>query len=143
MTLASPVCYNNLQACLQLCSKIGPPLHLDKPEESSTCLSILGIKRDSSTLQARLPPQKRERIIALLGTWVGKRFCRWYELESLIGHLHHACKVARLGRTFLRCMINLLYTFRWDDHSIRLIQKFQRDLTWWRELFQSWDGLSF
>lgn len=65
--------------------------------ESSTCLSILGIERDSSTL-----PHKREKIIALVGTWVGKRFCRWRELESLIGHLHHACKVApRVGPSYV------------------------------------------
>ena len=66
---ASPVCYNNLQACIQLCAPLGLPLHPDKLEEPSTCLSILGIELDSSTLQARLPPQKREKIIALLGTF--------------------------------------------------------------------------
>ena len=64
-------------------------------------------------------------------------------MESLIGHLHHASKVAPQGRTFLRRMINLLCAFRRDDHPIRLNQEFQRDLTWWRELFRSWDGLSF
>ena len=124
---ASPVCYNNLQTCIQLCTKLGLPLHPDKLEGPSTCLSILGIELDSSTLQARLPPQKRERIIALLGTRAGRRFCRRRELESLIGHLHHACKVAPQGRTFLRRMINLLCAFRRDDHSIRLNQEFQRD----------------
>ena len=29
---ASPVCYNNLQACIQLCSKLGLPLPPDKLE---------------------------------------------------------------------------------------------------------------
>ena len=140
---ASPVCYNNLQACIQLCSKIGLPLHPEKLEGPSTCLSILGIELDSTTMQARLPAEKRERIIALLGTWSGKRFCRRRELESLIGHLHHACKIAPQGRTFLRRMINLLCTFRRDDHPIRLNQEFHRDLTWWQELFRSWEGLSF
>ena len=115
---ASPVCYNNLQVCIQLCSKIGLPLHPEKLEGPSTCLSILGIELDSTTMQARLPAEKRERIIALLGTWSGKRFCRRRELESLIGHLHHACKIAPQGRTFLRRMINLLCTFRRDDHPI-------------------------
>ena len=141
--LASPVCYNNLQTCIQLCTKLGLPLHPEKLEGPSTCLSILGIELDPSTLQARLPPQKRERIIALLGTWAGKRFCRGRELESLIGHLHHACKVTPPGRTFLHHMINLLCAFRRDDHPIRLNQEFLQDLTWWCELFQSWDGLSF
>ena len=39
-------------------------------------------------------------------------------------------------------MINLLCTFRRDDHPIRLNWVFHLDLTWWWELFQSWDGLS-
>ena len=72
-----------------------------------------------------------------------KRFCRRRELESLIGHLHHACKVTPQGRTFLHQMINLLCPFRREDHPIRLNQEFRRDLTWWRELFQTWDGLCF
>ena len=140
---ASPVCYNNLQACIQLCSKLGLPLHPDKLEGPSTCLSIQGIELDTIRLQARLPTDKRERIVTLLKSWSGKRFCRRRELESLIGHLHHACKIAPQGRTFLRRMITLLCTFRRDDHPIRLNQEFHLDLTWWRELFQRWDGLSF
>ena len=47
---ASPVCYNNLQACIQLCSKLGLPLHPDKLEGPSTCLSILGIELDTIRL---------------------------------------------------------------------------------------------
>ena len=139
----SPVCSNNLHVCIQLCSKIGLPLHPGKLEGPSTCLSILGIELDSTTLHAWLPPEKRERIIALLGSWSAKQFYRRRELESLIGHLHHACKIAPQGRTFLRRMINLLCTFRRDDHLIRLNQEFHRDLTWWQELFQSWEGLRF
>ena len=56
---ASPVCYN-LQACIQLCSQLGLPLHPDKLEGPSMCLSILGIELDSTTLQAKLPAEKRE-----------------------------------------------------------------------------------
>ena len=90
---ASSVCYNNLQACIQLCSKLGLPLHPDKLEGPSTCLSILGIELDSVRLQARLSIDKRDRIITLLESWSGKRFCTRRELESLIGHLHYACKI--------------------------------------------------
>ena len=69
---ASSVCRRNLQACIWLCSRLGLPLHPDKLEGPSTCLSILGIELDSVTLQARLPADKRDRIIALLETWAGK-----------------------------------------------------------------------
>lgn len=40
-------------------------------------------------------------------------------------------------------MINLLYALRQDDHPFRLNQEFFWDLTWWQELFWTWDGLSF
>lgn len=46
-------------------------------------------------------------------------------------------------RTFLCHMFKLLCTVRRDDHSFRLNQEFQQDLTWWHELFQSLDALSF
>ena len=140
---ASPVCHHNLQACIRLSSILGLPLHPRKLEGPTTRQSILGIELDSTTLQARLPEEKRDRIIALLDTWSAKHFCKRRELESLIGHLHHVCKIAPQGRTFLRRMINLLCTFRREDHPIRVNQEFHRDLTWWWELFQCWDGLSF
>ena len=94
---ASPVCYYNLQACIQLCPILGLPLHPRKLEGPTTCLSILGIELDSMTLQARLPVEKRDRIIALLESWSAKRFCKRRELESLIGQLHHVCKIAPPG----------------------------------------------
>ena len=40
-------------------------------------------------------------------------------------------------------MINLLGTFRRDDHPIHLNQEFFLDLAWWQEFFQSWNGCSF
>ena len=79
-------------------------------------------------LQARLPCDKFERIAALLESWSAKRHCTRKELESLIGTLHHVCEVIPQGRTFLWRMVN---------------QEFHLDLSWWREFFISWDGLSF
>ena len=118
-------------------------MHPGKLEGPSTRLAVLGIELDSESLQARLPQEKFDRIVSLLADWSGKRHCQRKELESLIGHLHHACKVVPQGRTFLRRMINLLSAFRRDDHPIRLNSAFQLDLTWWRNFFHSWSGLSF
>ena len=83
-----------LETCVCLCKQLGLPLHPEMLEGPATRLTILGIELDSETLQARLPAEKRDRIVTLLDEWSAKRFCRRRELESLIGHLHHACKVA-------------------------------------------------
>ena len=141
----SPVCQNNVNTCVQLFSELGIPLHRNKLERPSTCLTVLGIELDSMTLQAHLPQDKFDRIAALLESWPVKQHCTWKELESLIGHLQHACKVIPQGRTFLHVwqMINLLSAFRWDGHTIRLNQDFRLNLPWWHEFFHSWDGFSF
>ena len=44
---ASAICHDNLQKCVQLCKKMGLPLHPDKLEGPATCLAILGIELDS------------------------------------------------------------------------------------------------
>ena len=139
----SSVCQHNLDNSIHCFSQLGIPLHPDKLEGPSTCLTVLGIELDSLLLQARLPKDKFDCTTALLEQWSHKRFCKRKDLESLIGHLQHACKVVPQGRTFLRRMINLLCVFRRDDHPIRLNREFFLDLTWWRELFCSWNGCSF
>ena len=139
----SSVCQHNLDRSIDCFSKLGIPLHPDKLEGPLTCLTILGIELDSLNLLARLPQDKFDRITALLEDWSQKRWCKRKDLESLIGHLQHACKVVPQGRSFLRRMINLLCAFRRDDHPIRLNQEFFLDLAWWQEFFQSWNGCSF
>lgn len=97
LTLGPPVwdvCLTNLATCLQLCCDLGLSLHPDKLEGLTTCLPILGTELDSAKLQAHLPQEKHTRIIALLEVWSLKQFCRRKERESLIGHLHHARKIA-------------------------------------------------
>ena len=139
----SPVCQYNLDTCIRLFKDWHITLHPEKVEGPSSRLTVPGIELDSLTLQARLPCDKFERIVALLESWSVKRHCSKKELESLIGTLHHACKVIPQGRTFIRRMINLPSAFRRDDHPISLNLEFHLDLSWWREFFVSWDGLTF
>ena len=124
-------------------SKLGIPLHPDKQEGSSTCLTILGIEVDSLNVQACLPQDKFDRITALLEEWSQKRWCKCKEPESLIGHLQLAYMVVLQDCSFMRRMINLLCAFHHYDHLIRLIQEFFLDLARKQEVFQSCNGCSF
>ena len=63
---SSSVCHHNLDRSIDCFSKLGIPLHPDKLEGPSTCLTILGIELDSLNLLARLPQDKFDRITALL-----------------------------------------------------------------------------
>ena len=118
-------------------------MHPDKLEGPSTILTVLGIKLDSPALQARLPKDKFDCITSQLDDWLPKKHYKQKELESLIGHLHHACKVVPLGRTFQHRMINLLAAFRRDEHPIHLNSDFHQDLSWWCNFFRSRNGTSF
>ena len=140
---SSPVCQSNVNTAFAVFARLGLPLHHKKCEGPATCLVFLGIELNSVTQTARLPADKFARIVALLRTWSTKRTCHRQELESLIGHLHHACKVVRPGRTFLRRMIDLLTRFRNRSHPIRLNLEFRRDLHWWLSFFHAWNGISF
>jgi len=54
---------------------------------------ILGIELDSVNQVACLPEDKLLTLRELIHSWMPRRWCRKWELESLNGHLHHAAKV--------------------------------------------------
>ena len=82
---------------------------------------------------------------SLVADWAGRKACNRKELESLVGHLNHACKVVRPGRSFLRrtCMIALLQQYRNKYHPIRLNHGFRSDLHWWASYAAQWNGTSY
>ena len=83
---------------------LGIPLAEENAEGSSISLSFLGIKLYTLLLTARLPQEKVSALQDLV-SWSTKRVRLRRNLESLIGHLHHAAKVVYPGRPFLRCRV--------------------------------------
>lgn len=136
-------CANNLATSVAACRSLGLPLHPDKCIGPSTRLVVLGIELDSEAQVARLPADKLCALQELIHSWRDRRWCTRCQLESLIGHLHHAAKVVWPGRTFLRRMIDLLRCFRKRDHPIRLNSEFRLDLQWWLQFLSSWHGVYF
>ena len=136
-------CANKLAIATFETAQLGLPLHPDKCVGPATCLVILGIEIDTMAETLRLPADKFAATLQLLRAWSSFKWCRKKQLQSLIGVLHHACKVVWPGRTFMRRMINLLRCFRKDDHPIRLNEEFKRDLNWWLDFFSQWNGISF
>ena len=133
----------NLAISMAVCSSLGLPLHPDKCIGPSTRLVVLGIELDSMAQVARFPLDKLCAIQELIQSWRDRRWCTRRELESFIGHLHHAAKVVWPGRTFLHRMINLLQGFRNRDHPIRLNSELRLDLQWWLQFLSSWHGVYF
>lgn len=140
---SSSSCAQDLALALIVCKRLGLPLHPDKCEGPSTSLTILGIRLDTNNQTASLPENKFAATKALIESWVDRRTCNRQQLESLIGHLHHAAKVVWPGRSFIRRMIDLLCCFRNKFHPIRLNKEFRLDLLWWHNHFAQWHGVQF
>ena len=96
---------------------------------------------DTEKRELPLPEDKLVRLNTVLYGWSHKKSATKRELLSLIGHLQHACKVVRPGRTFLRRMIDLSTVAKELNHQIRLTASFRSDLQWWQVFLTRWNGV--
>eukprot|EP00731_Ephydatia_muelleri_P013512 Em0007g822a len=127
------------------CTELGIPLAAHKTEGPAKSIKFLGIVIDTEVGELRLPAEKLVHLRSLVADWAGRKACNRKELESLVGHLNHVCKVVRPGRSFLRrtCMIALLQQYRNKYHPIRLNHGFRSDLHWWASYAAQWNGTSY
>ena len=128
------------------CKRLGVPLAAHKREGPATCLTFLGIQVDTVARKLTLPRDTLGRLQELLQSWTNRKCATHRELESLVGHLNHACKVVRSDRSFLRRILNLLHGVKLPAHSsarIRLSHGFRSDVAWWLEFVAEWNGVSF
>ena len=105
----SELCSQNLGKMLTTCRDLGVPLAAEKLEGPTQCLTFLSIEMNTRNGILRLPAEKLSCLRDLLGQWSSRNSYRRHKLESLIGSLQHACRVIKLGRAFLRRMIDVLH----------------------------------
>ena len=142
----SPECAKALTILDESCTFLGILLASHKRDGPMTCLTFLGIEVDTVAAELRLPGDKLQRLCTLLQQWADRKTCSRRELESLVNLLNHACKVIRVGRSFLRRMLDLLHAVPAhprQHHPIRLNREFRSDVGWWRTFVQSWNGISY
>ena len=138
----STECGKDLEKALAVCSELGVPVAPHKCVGPLTRITFLGIEVDTVALELRLPGEKLEKLRQLIVDWQSRKSCKKQDLESLTGHLCHACKVVRPGRRFLRGMFDLLARTKKQHHFIRLNEQFPGDLEWWWVFLKDWNGVS-
>lgn len=78
----------------------------------------------------------------MLNVWLKKVKCTKKELQKLIGKLNWCARVVRGGRTFMRCLINLMIRIKKSHFHIRISREARGDLEWWTEGLRRFHGLT-
>ncbi len=140
--LESNECADTMKSFKEACSLLGMPLDPAKEEGPATLVSFLGIELDSVKMEVRLPGEKLGRLRKWLREWKGMKACRKRDLLSIIGHLSHACKAVRAGRSFLRRLLDLSMSVRGMERWVRLNAEARAELEWWWQVGVRWNGVS-
>ena len=141
-------CRSSLQKALQLCNELGVPVAVEKPEGPATTITFLAIEIDSQAGQLRLPRERLSDLIVTLQYWrrpdrpyTTKRKGTKRDLLSLIGKLHHASRVVKPGRAFIRSLIDTLTSVASLDHHVSLDAGARADIAWWNSFVSIWNGV--
>ena len=94
----------------------------------------LGFEFDSSAMEIRLPPNKKQRALDAINSLLSSSTVSLSSLESTLGFLSHCCQVVPLGRPFLRHLYSLI--------SRCTTQRAAKDLRWWLRFLTSWSAVS-
>ena len=105
-----------------------------------TVAEFLGIELDTIRMQARLPPDKLDRVRSTLKSMLLQPTVSRRELESLVGLLSFAAKVVVPGRAFLRRLFRVL-SYTSHISIIRIDSSMKADLTWWNTFLIHWNGI--
>ena len=92
--------------------------------------------------ELRLPSEKLRWLISILSEWEGRRSATKHQLQCLIGHLSHASKVVKPGRSFMRELIRTMAILKASFHLVRLNTQCRADIMWWSTFLSDWNGIS-
>ena len=136
-------CQQNLSSMLLTFRNLGIPVAPHKTQGPSTTLEFMGIVLDSDRMEARLLPDKVQRLTSCFTECKGRRSYTLKELQSLIGSLNFACKVIPPVRPFLQRMVQLTRNVSLPHHRIKLSQGFFKDLRMWEDFICNWNEAGF
>lgn len=136
------MCSNALNTFLELANSLGVPIKSEKTQAPTTCIVIYGIEIDSRKMVARLPEEKIDKIVGLLGEFKVKKKVTLRELQSLIGLLNFACSVIVPGRAFLRRLHDLTKGHSCPKFRITLNSEARADLQAWFNFVSNYNGKS-
>ena len=119
---------------------LGFRLSEHKVTPPTQCLPFLGIEINTNKCTLKVPSRKLQDIKSSITTFLHKRSASKRQLQQLAGRLNWAAKVVYGGRTFLRRILDLMNTLESSTSKCRLTLEFHRDIQWWAEFLDSFNG---
>ena len=113
--------------------ELGMEKTLDKCEPPTECIVWTGLQFDTINMEISLPPDKKDRIVAMLEDWLSKICSSKTALQSLLGTLNHAASVIIVGRAFTGHIMDLI---KQDKFPVILDVNFRADVTFWLEFLR-------
>ena len=139
---SSQSCLQDLEAFLNLASRLNIPIKQSKTCQPATVATVHGVEVDTIDMKIRLPADKLSKLVTLLDTFSKRKKVTLTELQSLIGYLNFACLVVSPGRAFLRRLIDLTRGVRKPHHYIRLTSEARSDIAAWKLFVDHFNGSS-
>ena len=135
----SQVCEQTLRRALEMYARLGAPIPAYKTEDPWVAITFLGIELNTRTIMVCLPDEKLFCVTEVIRRWQGRYLRTKRELQSLVG----VDCVVKPGRTFLRCMLDVLWlpSATEPHHYIRLNKDFQSNLQWWATFLPTRNGV--
>ena len=122
-----------------LLEELGLAENHSKAAPPDTVQMVLGVLIDTVSVD----PIRMKEIQELLAVWKQKIKCTKVELQSLLGKLSFVVKCVRQSRVFLNRILSLLRSFDDKDNDIPIDIEFQKDIQWWTEFMDVYNGTSF
>ena len=135
-------CEDSLNKFIAFCNSVGIPIAMDKTYSPNQIMDFVSITLDSMRMEARLPPDKIQKCVNLLGEFIQRNSCKKREMESLIGYLNFTCSVVLPGRAFLRRLISLIMGVKEPFHYLKISQEAKSDLRTWSLFISKFNGKS-
>lgn len=103
-------------------------------------LVFLGVLLNSVDCTVSLPANKLSALKETVNSFSLRKRASKKQLQQLAGRLNWACKVVYGGRTFLRRVLDLMNTLSSPASRCRLTPEFHRDIDWWCQFLDVFNG---
>lgn len=133
-------CQRGFDTLCELLVSLGFELSPSKIVPPCQTLVFLGVSFDTVNLTLSLPAQKLSALREVVKDFLSRKRATKRHLQQLAGRLNWACKVVYGGRTFLRRILDLMNTLSSSASKCRLTLDFHRDMVWWHEFLDIFNG---